>query len=227
MDDGATPPDPSALAADGTAVEIYRRLPSTSELEYIAAQLGPNSSVLDLGAGTGRIADPLVMLGHRVTAVDSSAAMLVHVQHARKVQASFEDLALAEKFDCVLLIGSIINYPGTQPRRSVLAAVARHLAPNGQAILNWAPPALIASRPAGFIQSLTFGAVTTTLTIHSNTGRITEGEFTLEADGRRWRQSITAEKLSADTVRDELHRAGLVLTTADPETTRWLHAKLA
>lgn len=68
MANAATTAAASAVAADGTAVEIYRRLPSLGEVEHISSVLAPNSSVLDLGAGTGRIADPLTALGHRVTA---------------------------------------------------------------------------------------------------------------------------------------------------------------
>lgn len=216
---------PGAFAADGTGVEIYRRLPSLGEIEYIQAQLAPGSSVLDLGAGTGRIADPLVALGHRVTAVDDSPEMLAHVLKARTVHARIEDLHLPERFDAVLVIGNMINYPGLQQRRAVLAAVAEHLAPAGQAILQWAPPALLAARPAGWSKSLTLGEVTTTLTIRSNSRGISKGEFSLAADGHVWRQSLTAEEIPAAALRDELDRVGLVLETTDPDTTRWLHAR--
>lgn len=219
----------NAYAADGTGVEIYRRLPSLGEIEYIQAQLAPSSSVLDLGAGTGRIADPLAALGHRVTAVDDSPDMLAHIRKARTIRARIEDLRLPERFDAVLVIGNMINYPGLQQRRAVLATVAAHLAPGGQAILQWAPPALLAARPAGWSKSLTLGLalgeVTTTLTIHSNSGGISVGEFSLAADGRVWRQSLTAEEVTAGALRDELDRVGLVLDTTDPDTTRWLHAR--
>jgi 2-polyprenyl-3-methyl-5-hydroxy-6-metoxy-1,4-benzoquinol methylase len=57
-------------------------LPSLGEIEYVESLLSPNSSVLDLGAGAGRIADPLAELGHRVTAVDESPEMLAHIRHA-------------------------------------------------------------------------------------------------------------------------------------------------
>jgi 2-polyprenyl-3-methyl-5-hydroxy-6-metoxy-1,4-benzoquinol methylase len=228
MADDATPASEKsagAVAADGTAVEIYRRLPSLGEIEYVESLLSPNSSVLDLGAGTGRIADPLAELGHRVTAVDESPEMLAHIRHARKVEARIEDLRLAERFDTVLVIGNMINYPGTQRRRAVLGTVAHHLAPSGQAIIQWAPPEMLAARPTGWTKSMTIGAVTTKLTIHSNRDGISEGEFTLAADGQVWRQSLTAQEISAATLRDELTLAELVLTTDDPEATRWLHAK--
>ncbi|BBX74830.1 class I SAM-dependent methyltransferase [Mycobacterium shinjukuense] len=224
MSDDTTAGDASAVAADGTVVEIYRRLPSLGELEHIRSLLRPNSSVLDLGAGTGRVADPLAQLGHRVVAVDDSPDMLANVRYARKVQARIEDLRLAEKFDAVLLIGNMVNYLGTSLRRSVLATVAFHVAPSGQAIIQWAPPSLLAARPAGWAQTTTIGAVTTTLTIQSNRDGVCQGEFTLAADGRLWRQPVTMEQVSPEALRAELARAGLVLTTADPDATPWLHA---
>lgn len=225
MANAATTAAASAVAADGTAVEIYRRLPSLGEVEHISSVLAPNSSVLDLGAGTGRIADPLTALGHRVTAVDDSAEMLAHIRHARKIQSRIEDLRLPERFDAVLLVGNMLNYPGTRLRRSLLATVAHHLAPAGRAIIQWAPPRLLAARTNGLTVATTVGAVTMTLSIHSNRGGLVKGEFTLAADSQCWHQPVALARISAPTVRAELARAGLVLTTTAPGETRWLQAR--
>lgn len=214
----------SVVTGDGSAVEIYRRMPSLGEVEHIQSLLVPGSSVLDLGAGTGRVTDALAWLGHRVTAVDDSSDMLAHIRNGRKVQSRIENLRLGEKFDAVLLISNLINYPDPQLRRAMFATVAHHLAPTGQAIIEWVPPSLLESRPRGWTKTLTFGALEATLTIHSNTGGIATGEFTLAAEGKLWRQSLVLERVSPETVRDELARVGLVLTTAAPNSTRWLQA---
>lgn len=106
--------------------KLDRALPSaapTGEPEQIDAFLQPQSSVLELGAGTGRIADPLAQLGHHVTAVDDSDRMLAEVRHARTVRARIEDLRLAQRFDAVLLPTNLIHYPGVDLRRAVLATV--------------------------------------------------------------------------------------------------------
>ena len=42
----------------------------TISLEYIQKYLKPNSTILDVGAGTGRYSDALINLGHSVTAVE-------------------------------------------------------------------------------------------------------------------------------------------------------------
>lgn len=106
---------------DGSAVEIFRRLPAGPDLELICSQIAPHSSVLDLGAGAGRLADPLAELGHQVTGVDESADMLSHVRSARTVHASFAELRLPERFDAVVMAGCLLNYHSPE---------ARHTAPS-------------------------------------------------------------------------------------------------
>ncbi|KZS66625.1 hypothetical protein A4G28_16300 [Mycobacterium ostraviense] len=54
---------------------------------------------------------------------------------------------------------------------------------------------------------------------------VTTGEFILTADGRRWHQSLVLQCVSPVAVREELTAAGPVLTTAAPNSTRWLLAK--
>lgn len=220
------PPGPvSAVTGDGSVVEIYRRMPSLGEVERIHSLLPPRSSVLDLGAGTGRIANALTALGHRVTAVDDSAEMLEHVRCARTVQARIEDLRLAERFDAVLLISSLINYPDTQLLRSMLASVTHHLAPAGKAIIEWSPPSYFAERPTGWTGTHVKAGVTMSLAIHSNRGGVIDAELVVAVDDQQWCQRQTMRRITLATLRRELARAGLVLTTAAPESTRWLQVK--
>ncbi len=49
----------SPITADGSLVEIYRRVSVIDEVNLITAHLEPGGSVLDLGSGAGRIANPL------------------------------------------------------------------------------------------------------------------------------------------------------------------------
>src|SRR6267378_3615501 len=48
---------------------------------YLALAGRTGGPVLELGAGTGRLAVPLAAAGHRVTAVDIDAAMLDRARH--------------------------------------------------------------------------------------------------------------------------------------------------
>jgi len=129
------------ITGDGCAVEVYARLPTAGDPELIHTHTPPGCSILDLGAGTGRIADPLARLGHRVVAVDNSPDMLARIRRAKVVLANIEDLQLAERFDVVLLASHLINTPDPAQRGALLATVTRHLSPTGRALIEWHPPA--------------------------------------------------------------------------------------
>jgi SAM-dependent methyltransferase len=208
--------------ADGSLIELYRRMPPTGEPEQIDALLRPGSSVLELGAGTGRIADPLAALGHRVTAVDDSPRMLAEVRHARRVCARIENLRLAEKFDAVLLVTNLIHYRGGRLRQAVLATVAHHLKPAGKAVIQWKPPSYWAVRPSGWTELKIIGDVTARVSMHSNRDRLLDGEYALIAGESELRQCFHLEVLTAEQLGSELRRAGLRSVTASPAATEWL-----
>jgi SAM-dependent methyltransferase len=212
-------------SADGSLVELYRRLPATGEPEQIDAFLQPRSSVLELGAGTGRIADSLAQLGHHVTAVDDSEGMLAEIRQARTVRARIEDLRLTERFDAVLLPTNLIHYPGVDLRRAVLATVAHHLKPAGKAIVQWKPPPYLAARHAGWTECKTIGDVTARVTVHNDldgASGLVEGEYALIVDGSELRQCFHLELLTVEELRRELALAGLQLLNPSPESTEWL-----
>ena len=77
----ATPSsDAGPIAPDGSAVAMYAALPAERAVAAMLHRaLPPAGSVLDLGAGTGRLAGPLAALGHPVVAVDNSPQMLARV----------------------------------------------------------------------------------------------------------------------------------------------------
>lgn len=215
----------SAVTNDGSMVEVYRRVSATAEIERLTGLLEPGSSVLDLGAGVGRLADPLGELGHQVVAVDDSADMLAHVRFARTVQARIEELRLAEKFDAVMLASSLVNYPGTEFRRSLLVTVAHHLKPAGKAIIQWRSPEWFGKWPPGTYQR-TDGQTLQTMTIHENDGDSVYGAFTLEDGDQKLTQSFKCHRVSSDELRSLLEDVGLRLDTADPDSSEWLQASL-
>lgn len=207
-------------------IGLYRRMPPMGEPERIHSLLLPHSSVLELGAGTGRIADPLAQLGHHVTAVDDSELLLADIRHARPVCARIEDLQLAEKFDAVLLMTNLIHYRGADLRRAVLAATARHLKTTGKAVIDWKPPSYWAARPSGWTESKKIGDAAARVIIHKNLDGLIDGEYTLIADETELRQCFHSEVITLEELEDELDRAGLALLTAAPESTDWLEVIL-
>jgi len=71
------------IAPDGSPVQLYLSLSArTEDAAVIHALLPTGGTVLDLGCGTGRLAEPLAELGHRVTGVDNEPAMLGALRRA-------------------------------------------------------------------------------------------------------------------------------------------------
>ncbi|MEJ0065706.1 MAG: methyltransferase domain-containing protein [Caulobacteraceae bacterium] len=116
-----------AITDDGCAVELYRRLKaSADEIGLLMALPPPGGSILDLGAGAGRLAEPLGRAGFAVTAVDQSAEMLAEIGGgAACVHSSIEVLELGARFDLVLLASYLLNTPAPRDRRALLGACAR------------------------------------------------------------------------------------------------------
>lgn len=119
------------ISADGCPVEAYARMPADPEVSVVRRFATGRGSVLDLGAGAGRIADPLTMDGHAVLAVDESQEMLDHVEGASTLRSTIEDLDIAERFDLVLLMSHLINDPDSERRSVMLRVAERHLSPSG------------------------------------------------------------------------------------------------
>jgi SAM-dependent methyltransferase len=94
--------------------------------------------VLDIGAGTGRIALDLARRGHRVTALDRDAALL-HELSARAdglevdtVVADAREFELGRRFVlCVVPMQTIQLLGGAQGRAGFLRCVRRHLRRDG------------------------------------------------------------------------------------------------
>jgi SAM-dependent methyltransferase len=128
-------------APDGSPVELYVRLGPVGEPKLISSALTPGAAVLELGCGTGRIADALVGLGHPSTGVDQSAAMLAHVHRAVPVLADIEGLDLGRRFEGVVLASHLVNTADPARRRAFLATCARHVHPGGVVLVERHDPA--------------------------------------------------------------------------------------
>lgn len=129
------------IAPDGSPVQLYLRMPPrTPDARLIHDLLPPGGTVLDLGCGTGRLAEPLAELGHPVTGVDNEPAMLAALRRATGVQAEITELDLGERFDAVLLMSHFVNAADRSFVHTVLRVVRRHLACDGFAVLERHPP---------------------------------------------------------------------------------------
>jgi SAM-dependent methyltransferase len=204
-----------AITADGCAVEVYLRLPHLGEADLIHAAIPRGATVLDLGCGVGRIAHPLLELGHPVTAVDSSDDMLAHVRGAETVQASIAELELGRRFDAVLLASHLVNTADDAARAALLRAAARHLAPHGVLVAECHPPAWFAEVHDGAGGWL--GEVQVEVADVRRHGEILAGTVRYRLGDEAWTQPFDALRLDEAGLRGELAAAGLSFE-------RWLRA---
>lgn len=123
------------ITDDGCPVEIYAALPCAGEAEIVRGAIARGSSVLELGCGAGRIAEPLAELGYEVVGVDSSPAMLAKLRAVQGVCSSIEGLRLGRTFDVVLLASHLVNTHDRTQREVFLAVAREHLESDGTLIV--------------------------------------------------------------------------------------------
>jgi SAM-dependent methyltransferase len=198
---------PGAVTPDGCAVELYALLEPTGEPEVVHAAVPAGASILELGAGAGRVTHPLVALGHPVVAVDESAEMLAHVRGAETVQARIEDLELGRRFDAVLLASFLVNTDDREARRRFLATCRRHVKDGGCVLVQRHPP--------GWFEEAAEGEGVAGGVLHRlrDVGRPGPGLLTATVEyqvgDRVWTQSFTAERLDDPALEAALAEAGL------------------
>ena len=121
--------------------------------ERIVALAGPGERVLELGAGSGRLAVPLAERGLDVWAVDASSAMLDRLRArpgGERVHAVLDDmarladpaLAAAGRFAVVLCaFNTLFNLTDTDAQRRCLARARDLLAADGRLVVEaFVPP---------------------------------------------------------------------------------------
>jgi len=121
---------------------------------YLALAAGSDAPILELAAGTGRICVPLAAAGHDVTGVDRDADMLARARarwaatsrrpgrgSLELLEADITTLALERQFGLVVLaLNSLLMLGPRDAQLAGLRAMARHLKPAGQAVLDvWLP----------------------------------------------------------------------------------------
>jgi SAM-dependent methyltransferase len=121
---------------------FYTNLTSQT-LSVVDGLLAPGSSILDVGAGTGRLAIPLSERGYGITAIDASKTMLdvlrskdtaslIHTIHSR-----LQDLALKDQFDFVCCVFSVFCYITTEGELdAAIDAICRHTKPSGKILID-------------------------------------------------------------------------------------------
>ena len=194
------------VTADGRPAGLYAVLPASGEPGFVHANVPPGAAILDLSACGGRFADPLAGLGHPVVVVDDAPAMLRLVRAARPVLADLPGLDLGERFPVVLVASTRINVADEDLRAALLTACRRHVAPDGQVVMQWLPPSWF-DKAAPFTGRA--GPVEVTFGIESFDGTVLRGHGTYRLDDATWEQRTSVRRLSRADLHTALAGAGL------------------
>ncbi len=120
---------------------------------YLAMAERTGGPILELAAGSGRIAVPLARAGYRVTAVDNDPAMLRRLADAwaaarpgtrrrpagdvELVEADLTGLSLQRGFGLGIIgLNSLLLLEGPAAQRQAMRVLAAHLRPGGIAIVD-------------------------------------------------------------------------------------------
>ena len=149
-------PDPAAAAALAQLYDLDL-LDDPGDLDlYLAMADRADGPILELAAGSGRLAVPLAQAGHAVTAVDLDLAMLERARgrataaglgedRLRLVESDLLDLDLPDAGRyafAFIALNSLMLLGSRAAQARALATMAAHLAPGGLAVVDvWLPDA--------------------------------------------------------------------------------------
>lgn len=114
------------------------------EARLLDAMLPRGARVLDAGCGPGRVAGELAARGHDVVGVDVDPELIAAATEdhpgPRWIVADLASLDLGshgepEPFDAALLVGNVLAFVAPDSEPQVLAAVARHVRPDGRVVI--------------------------------------------------------------------------------------------
>jgi SAM-dependent methyltransferase len=212
-----------SITPDGSPVSFYLLMRPNGEPEVIGRVVPAGGSILDLGAGVGRITHALMELGYDVVAVDESAEMLAHVRGARTVRSRIQELRLERTFDGVVLASQLVHTADEAARQGLLETCARHVAPGGSVLVQWTPPERHDAQRVG--QHRTDGGITLELAaLEEVAPGVSNATMRYSYEGNVWTQSFTSRRLSDEGLAAALAAAGLRLDGFLTEDRTWMRA---
>lgn len=138
MVDAQRPTPEERRLSFGRGAQAYHRFRPTYPHEAVRFALGPDPvRVLDLGAGTGRLTQRLVELGHEVVAVEPDEQMLSVLQASNQVESHLgtaEQIPLPDGTVEAVVVGQAFHW---FDQGKALPDIARVLRPNGVLGLLW------------------------------------------------------------------------------------------
>lgn len=121
--------------------------PIVDDIEMYQTLIEPMSNVLELGAGTGRIARPLAAHGCHVTAIEPSDHMLADAELAMRdaqidvIRADMRCFDLNRRFDAIIIgLSTFQHLLRREDQLAALRCAQRHLTETGRLIIDWTAP---------------------------------------------------------------------------------------
>ena len=129
------------------SAHLYDLFDDKENLDFFIKYAADAATVLDIGAGTGRIAVPLARAGLSLCCVEPSPAMRrefeLKLEAEPGLKAMIEiiaggaaDFDLGRTFPLALLSGCFDHFLDDQERLAALANIARHLVPGGRLLMD-------------------------------------------------------------------------------------------
>lgn len=214
---------PGPITPDGCAVDYYAMLTPNGEPELIHAAVPREASILELGAGTGRITRGLLSLGHEVVAVDESPEMLAHIGGAETVCSPIQSLELHRTFDLVLLMSFVIETADDGLREAFLRTCRDHVAEDGCVILQRKPPEWYDTVQP--FERVADDGRTVRMTGVSRPGPdLLAATMEYVAGDRRWTHFFLSRRLDDDFLESELNQADLTISGFLEGNREWVRA---
>jgi ubiquinone/menaquinone biosynthesis C-methylase UbiE len=188
----------------------------TRQTLQLISKLGAGLQIIDFGAGTGRIALPLAALGHRVTAVEPSEAMLAQLASKdistaiTQCHASMQSYDGVEGFDLALAVFTVLGY--ITKEEDLVASfcnVARVLKPNGRFLIDIPQEVLFSShlvQREGLERNITFVSKGANHYLYREKTRLELG-----AEVITYQEELPMRYWTPDEIKAALQKAGLVL----------------
>ncbi|QPP09899.1 class I SAM-dependent methyltransferase [Streptomyces bathyalis] len=224
--DGHSGTGPGDFTRDGCSVEMYSRLPAHGEAGVVLGAVPPGASLLELGAGAGRMTRPLVAGGLKVTAVDESAEMLAQIgDTAPTVLSAIEDLDLGRQFDAVLLASFLVNTADDAQRGRLLNTCVRHTAPDGFVLLQRERDGLHEGLSAG--DTWQSGPVQVSIVSIEPLGDgVSRTCIGYAFEDARWTQTFYSQNLPEPRFEAALSDAGLAVDAYLTDDRTWVRARV-
>jgi SAM-dependent methyltransferase len=218
----ATGTGPGVITPAGCAVDLYTLLPPMGEPGVVHAAVPAGASILELGAGAGRMTHPLLALGHPVVAVDESREMLARIRGAETVRARIQELELGRRLDVVLLASSLVNVPDPGLRGRFLGVCRGHVRDGGCVLVQRHPPSWFDEAARG---ERSAGGITFRLRDLGRPGPgLLAATVEYQVAGRVWTQSFTAERLDDAALAAALAEARLAVDAYLTGDGSWVRA---